>query len=212
MAKKKAKQIGGKGSLAKRVLNIPYLITRLENGEYLRPLFAWFFRAIAIGIGLGLSYAVIGLIALMINQPSAGTILMGIAAILVCGALAAVIMGILWIRAQEIMTMSLGQSYPMLALLSVVTKVFAEFASVSMFFFGLVFALMFLLVIGLAVNNPIFSMLGVLAPLYLPYAVIGIFGGFLLLVAGYATREFLSLLIRIEVNTRKSGVARTLDA
>ena len=199
-------------SFLTRALLVPTLITRLENGEYLRPLFAWFFRIIAGGVAVAALYGVFKLLSLMVDNASVGTVLSGLLTILLILVLASIVVGILWIRADEILTMSLGKAYPMLALLSVVVKVFAEFASVSMILFGSVFAVLLLIFTTITINNPVFGILAVLAPLYLPYIVFGILGGLLLLVAGYSAREFLSLLIRIEINTRKSGAARSLDA
>ncbi|MCB1326501.1 MAG: hypothetical protein H7A21_06155 [Spirochaetales bacterium] len=199
-------------SFLTRALLVPTLITRLENGEYLRPLFAWFFRIIAGGVAVAALYGVFKLLSLMVDNASVGTVLSGLLTILLILVLASIVVGILWIRADEILTMSLGKAYPMLALLSVVVKVFAEFASVSMILFGSVFAVLLLIFTTITINNPVFGVLAVFAPLYLPYIVFGILGGLLLLVAGYSAREFLSLLIRIEINTRKSGAAKSLDA
>ena len=206
-----AKRDKPNSELMDKLLFLPGLIIRMESGLYLRPLFAWFFRAIAVVMALTVLYLTYAIIRLVIDHFAFSSLLIGVLAIAAMLFLSSVVIGILWIRSNEIMELNLGKTYPMMSLLSVVIKIFAEFAAVSLILYGTVMTLFFFLLIAAAAAFPVIAPFAVFAPLYLPYIVFGILGGFVFLVAGYSAREFFSLLIRIEINTRKSRSALPLD-
>ncbi|MES0491514.1 MAG: hypothetical protein ABUK01_16080 [Leptospirales bacterium] len=184
----------------KKILALPEKVVSLESGKMVRFIVGWCLRLCSIAIifaALKYDYKIVASLKWKMAISSlfgGGLSVLGISFVAYFGA------AVLFLRSGRILAAVAAGNYPMLYLFAEIIQIVTEIFGVMIILFSVFFGFLFVL---LNFWGGSLSFLSFFGGFYGWFSLFYFFLGIALLLFGHAFREFLNLLVRIEVNTRK---------